>query len=101
MKARRRACVLASAAAAIVASAALVSCRSLSKDEVEERLLALPKNAGFREIGLTRRTMTIPIGGADVAAEVTFLRTPAGAAPRPVVVLVHGTPGSLFTWGDV
>lgn len=96
--------VLAAALTALVAGGALASCRALSKDEVEARLLALPKNAALREVGLQRRAVTLRLDGAEVAAEVTFLRTggaPSAAGARPVVVLVHGTPGSLFTWTDV
>lgn len=94
----------------------LCACRSLSKEEVEERLLALPKNAEFRAAGIERRRMTIRrtangvAGAADATnpattdAEITFVHVPARSglpgARRPVV-LVHGTPSSLFTWNDV
>lgn len=96
--------LLIAAALLVVAGVAVGACGSISKAEVESRLLALEKNAGFRAIGLERRTMTIALDGEDVAAEVTVLRVPArapGAAARRPVVLVHGTPGSLFTWTDV
>ncbi|MCE9635148.1 MAG: alpha/beta hydrolase [Planctomycetes bacterium] len=92
------------AAAAVAAVAALCSCSSLSKTEVETRLLALPKNERVRDVGIERRSMTIRIDGADVAAEVTVFRAPSqspDAARRRPVLLVHGTPGSLFTWTDV
>lgn len=98
-------------AAAVAAVAALCSCSSLSKAEVEERLLALPKNARVRDAGIERRAMTIRIDGADVEAQVTVFRAPPASSPpaspptdragRRPVLLVHGTPGSLFTWTDV
>lgn len=102
MPARRTRTVLVSVAALLASAVALVSCRSLSKDEVEERLLSLPKNGRFREAGLERRRMVIAIEGRDVDAEVVFVRAGKAADPasRPVV-LVHGTPSSLFTWTDV
>jgi pimeloyl-ACP methyl ester carboxylesterase len=102
MALRRPRTILLTLAAFVASAAALVSCRSLSKDEVAERLLALPKNARLREAGLERRTMTIVLDGREVDAEVAFVRAGRATDPgaRPVV-LVHGTPGSLFTWNDV
>ena len=86
-------------------SAALVSCRSLSKDDMETTLLALPKNAGFREAGLQHTRMSIPLDGQMTDVEVTWVKVArkeplAGGLPPQPIVLVHGTPGSLFTWSD-
>jgi pimeloyl-ACP methyl ester carboxylesterase len=101
MKPRPRS-LLAGVAALVAAAAGLCSCRSLSKEDVEERVLALPKNAGVRAIGLEHRATTIRLVGTDVAADVTVLHASKGErAPGPPVVLVHGTPGALFTWTDV
>jgi len=101
MKTRR---ILVASAVAVVGSVALLSCGSISKDDVERTLLALPKNAGFRAAGLQRTAMTIPLEGVPTEVEVTWLEIPrqsatAGEATRPIV-LVHGTPGSLFTWAE-
>jgi len=97
--------LLAASAVAVVSAITLVSCRSISKDEVERTLLALPKNAGFRDVGLQRTKMTIPLEGVATDVEVTWIKIPrksplAGLPPQPIV-LVHGTPGSLFTWAEV
>lgn len=72
-------------------------CRSLDKGALEERLHALVKNAPIRS--LERRPMTVEIDGEPVELELVHLHAPAleetGALP---VVLVHGTPSTLFTW---
>lgn len=86
--------VLGSAVAAFVAA----GCSSMNKSTVEEKLLALEKNAPLRgRIETLERTLTI--GGEPVAAQIRWYR--AGEPGRPVVVLVHGTPSSLVTWTDV
>ncbi len=103
MRTRKSVLVIAAAGLALLAGT-LGACCSLSKDEVATRLLALPKNARFREAGLERRVVPMRMGGSDVDAELTFVRAgprAPGAAPARPVVLVHGTPSSLFTWTDV
>lgn len=94
MNPRARTCLAATAALAlgwIVGPA----CLSMKKANVEERLLALEKNAALRG-----RFETLPkrvrIGGEELEAEFRYWR--AGAPGRPVVVLVHGTPSSAVTW---
>lgn len=93
-------------ALAITVGVVAVLCwlQALSKAEVADRLLALPKNAAMRAAGIERRPLQLRIAGTDLEAAVTMLRvvrrTPATDARRPVV-LVHGTPGSLCTWTDV
>jgi len=85
------------AAAAALALAILVgpACLSMKKATVEERLLALEKNAPLRgRIETLERRVTI--GGEELDARFRFYR--AGERGRPLVVLVHGTPSSLVTW---
>jgi pimeloyl-ACP methyl ester carboxylesterase len=85
------------AAAAALGLAFLVgpACLSMNKTTVEERLLALEKNAPLRgRIETLERRVTI--GGEELDARFRFYR--AGERGRPVVVLVHGTPSSLVTW---
>lgn len=95
---------LGTALAATLAGAAFAAgCRSLPKAELEERLLAISKNAPVRENGLERRPLEIELGGERLALELTFLHAPARSpdpARRPVV-LVHGTPSTLFTWTEI
>ena len=85
------------AAAAAIGLALLVgpACLSMKKATVEERLLALEKNAPLRgRIETLERRVTI--GGEELDARFRFTR--AGERGRPLVVLVHGTPSSLVTW---
>lgn len=89
----------------LLAVALAPSC-SLPKDELESRLLALPKNAAFAAEGMERVAVTVTAddGPREVTARVVRLPAAASdpqAAARPAVVLVHGTPGSLFSWSDL
>jgi pimeloyl-ACP methyl ester carboxylesterase len=76
-----------------------LSCSSLSKADLEAELLALGKNAPLRARGLERTTLRL----AGEELELVFLRVPAvaEAADRIPVVLVHGTPSTLFTWSEL
>jgi pimeloyl-ACP methyl ester carboxylesterase len=73
-----------------------VGCRAMDKSEIETRLLALPKNAPVAELGLRRDTLTLEVDGEPRELELVWY---GSATPR--VVLVHGTPGSLFTWSEL
>ncbi len=77
----------------------LLATSVLSKQEIEEGILALVKNAPLREVGLERRA--IRFEGRD--AELVYVHVPkrAGAADAPPIVFVHPTPHSLATWTDV
>lgn len=102
----------------IAACVVAVSCSSLEKDALRAGLLALPKNAAAAQHGLEESALTLTADGEPVDVAVTFLHVTrrgtapsggtraadaapgaldAGAARHPVV-LVHGTPGTLFTW---
>jgi len=71
------------------------ACLSMKKATLEERLLALDKNAPLRgRIETLARRVTI--GGKELDARFRYYR--AGEPGRPLVVLVHGTPSSLVTW---
>lgn len=91
-----RARVVLAAALALGLGVALgPACFSMKKATVEERLLALEKNAPLRgRIETLARRVTL--GGEQVEARFRHYR--AGERGRPVVVLVHGTPSSLVTW---
>ncbi len=95
---------VASALVAIAAFLGLSACVSTDKDEIESALLALPKNERIRAHGLVRETISARIGDRVIEAEVTYLHV----APRvhsarsvPPIVLIHGTPSSLFTWSPL
>jgi pimeloyl-ACP methyl ester carboxylesterase len=71
------------------------ACLSMKKSTVEERLLALEKNAPLRgRIETLERRVTL--GGEELDARFRYYR--AGERGRPTVVLVHGTPSSMVTW---
>lgn len=91
-----------SVAAAAVASS-LVACRSLGKDALEERLTALHKNQSAATHGLLRTTLQTAWDGENQEFELVYLHRPAqNPDPRRApVVLVHGTPGTLFTWAPL
>ncbi|MFN0241803.1 MAG: alpha/beta fold hydrolase [Planctomycetota bacterium] len=74
-------------------------CTSMNKQEIERRLLALEKNAPVRAAGLQTLDAEVTLAGERVRARYHFHR--AGQRGRPVVVLVHGTPSSLFTWTEL
>lgn len=73
-----------------------LGCRTMDKSEIEARLLALPKNAPVAALGLERSRMTLLVDGET--RELELVRYGTGT---PRIVLVHGTPGSLFTWSEL
>ncbi len=87
----------------LVLAAALLGlaggCRSLSKEELEERLLALPKNAPLRARGLER--IALPSGLTLPYWHLPARGADADEPTRPTLVLVHGTPASLCDWVEV
>ena len=74
---------------------------STPKAEIERSLLALARNRRIRETGLSRLMVPMTSGGETRDVEVTFLRAGTKIPGRRTIVLVHGTPGSLTTWGKV
>jgi pimeloyl-ACP methyl ester carboxylesterase len=82
---------------AVAGIAVLPGCLSMQKQTVEERLLALGKNAALRgRVQTVERR--VRIGGEEVEASYRYWRAGASGPGRPVVVLVHGTPSSMVTW---
>jgi pimeloyl-ACP methyl ester carboxylesterase len=74
----------------------------MPKDEVEASLLALAGNEPVRAQGLEHRRVQVELEGRPEEVELTLLRAgPEGPPAAPPVVLVHGTPGSLFTWVEL
>lgn len=73
----------------------------MKKSEIEARLLALEKNDGLRRAGLQRRRATVELDGVSRDVEYVWAHLPASSnapAKAPPIVLVHGTPASLFNW---
>ena len=83
----------------------IAACASMDKKRIERELLALAKNAPVAAHGLERATIEVELAGERRRVEAVFYRVPRpaerGTEPRPTVVLVHGTPSSLFSWTEV
>jgi pimeloyl-ACP methyl ester carboxylesterase len=75
-------------------------CRSTSKEDLGAQLAALSKNEGLSPI----QRRTVPEGsGSGATSELIYFHgspklVPEGSLP---VVLVHGTPSTLYTWVDI
>ena len=76
------------------------SCRSLSKPELEKRLRSLAKNAEVRE--LSRERFRADLGDGEEEYELVYHHAPreSGSGGVPLV-LVHGTPSTLFSWSEL
>ncbi len=72
----------------------------MPKPEVEAKLLALEENEPLRG-RLQTVARTVMLDGETVEAEFRYFAAGERAAGRPVVVLVHATPGSLVSWVPV
>ncbi|MDF1836310.1 MAG: alpha/beta hydrolase [Planctomycetota bacterium] len=72
----------------------------MSKKSLSAQLLALEKNAPAKATGLSTRTIEADLHGESRSFELTYLYVPAqnGSPDGPPVVLIHGTPSTLFTW---
>lgn len=77
------------------------ACTSVDHGEVEARLLALDRHAPLRAVGIDRLAARVTLRGEPVEAEFRYFRAGPRGAGHPTLVLIHGTPGSLFTWSDV
>jgi pimeloyl-ACP methyl ester carboxylesterase len=104
---RARRSLIVTAASGVVAFLSflgLAACASTDKDEIETTLLSLPKNERMRDHGLLRETLDVRLGDEVISAEMTYVhvrpRSPVYPPRRPIV-LVHGTPSSVFTWAPL
>lgn len=77
----------------------VTGCSSMKKDEIGRRLAGLGKNAPVRAAGIEVVAGPATIAGERVDARWRYHR--AGERGRPVIVLVHGTPSSLYTWTEL
>lgn len=85
----------------VCATLLVPGCASMNKDKIRERLLALDKNEPVRKLGLSQRNARVRLGDETVDAEFTYYHAGSSGTGRPTVLLIHGTPSSLFTWTDV
>jgi pimeloyl-ACP methyl ester carboxylesterase len=86
-----------------VASTLFLSCTSTSKQRLELQLGELDKNRPIAEAGLERGELRLDHDGEEVTMEFVYHHAPAlepraGTIP---LVLVHGTPSTLFAWTEV
>lgn len=90
--------------ASVLFGFSVLSCSSLSKEDLREELLALDKNRPLAALGLTNERLSVAFDGAEPrTAEFVYAHVPARSEEgrrRPPLVLVHGTPGSLFGWSE-
>lgn len=87
----------------LLAGSTLVACSSTSKETVLAELQAIDKNRPVAEAGLERGTVRLEHGGETRELELLYHHAPA-ADPRPgaaPLVLVHGTPSTLFAWTEL
>ncbi|MCA8978690.1 MAG: alpha/beta hydrolase, partial [Planctomycetes bacterium] len=86
-----------------VASSLFLSCVSTSKQRLEVELGAIEKNRPVTEAGLQRGELRMKHAGKEQKLEFVYHHAAAreprkGALP---IVLVHGTPSTLFAWSEV
>lgn len=91
------------ALAALLAALGSLGCTSLSKPDLEKELRALPKNAALGT--LQRKEIELLHAGEKKKFELVYLYEPAlrdgGAIDPAPVVLIHGTPSTLFSWTEI
>lgn len=94
------------AMAALGATLVLAGCASMPKSKIREQLLALEKNRPVADLGLESLTMRADLddrGERDY--ELVYLHVPVDpeyTGPRRApIVLVHGTPDTLFAWSPL
>lgn len=88
-------------AAVLLLSAATTACSSLDHAELEDQLLQLDRHAAASRVGLQRQPISWSAEGESTAAEGVVLRRAGGEQDRPVIVLIHGTPGTLLGWSPL
>ncbi|MDG2144747.1 MAG: alpha/beta hydrolase [Planctomycetota bacterium] len=79
----------------------VAACSSLPKSELELRLADLSKNAPIGS--LDRLFFNADLGQGDQAYELVYHRAPSTSkgSKRTPVVLVHGTPSTLYSWSEL
>lgn len=100
-RARRHVRTVASGAGLVVVALACLTagCVGMKKSEIEHSLRALPKNSNIVEAGLERRVATVTLNGDPQEIEYVWTHVgPRNGGSAAPIVLVHGTPASLFNW---
>ncbi len=87
------------AAGVLIASVAFVSCRSLDKQDLLQRLAALEKNQALGPLG--SGTLSVDLGSGAEIRPFRYYRSGPQTTLRQPVVLVHGTPSTLYSWSEI
>ena len=75
------------------------SCASMSKETLQEELAALPKN---QQMGAVERMpMTVDLGDGPQELELVYYKTGTPNPDSLPVVLIHGTPSTLYSWSEM
>ncbi|MEZ6020301.1 MAG: alpha/beta hydrolase [Planctomycetota bacterium] len=82
-----------------LAALCVPACRSLDKEAMLAKLQGLAKNRALAEQPLLSGTLPARDGVKPDPLPFRYLHLPASkASDKPPLVLVHGTPGTLYTW---
>ena len=95
--------ILPAIALSLIGAGLLGGCSSMSKDHMQLELAALEGNRALVDLGLQRLELSFDQGAGPAPLEVVYVHLPA-TRPSPElapVVLIHGTPGTLYMWSDV
>lgn len=79
----------------------LAACASMDKERIEAELMELDGKALVRDAGVRTVVGELDVDGEPRQVEMRYLRVDlpgSSSEPAPPLVLVHGTPGSLFDW---
>lgn len=97
-KRRRRWPLAVALGGAATAVGFLAACSSLDKTDLQMQLAALPKNASMGP--LERTPLRADLGQGETDYELVHYRAGEPRADQLPVVLVHGTPSSLYSWSE-
>ena len=75
------------------------SCSSMSKATLQAELAALPKNVQMGAV--ERLPMTVDLGDGPEELELVYYKAGTPNPDSLPVVLIHGTPSTLYSWSEV
>ena len=75
------------------------ACSSMSKADLATELALLPKNAQMG--ALQTKTMTADLGEGPAEYELTYYHAGQPQPGQLPIVLIHGTPSTLYAWSEM